>query len=77
VSFVHPVGKQSLVKPDNHIQVVEPTLLSTTANGAVAVTRFGDVFFVDAFFPGDFCIAFTAIFLLTVLTVKPSWQQAS
>jgi hypothetical protein len=67
-SFIR-FGKRSLVKPDNHIQVVEPTLLSTTADGAVAATLFGDVFFVDAFFPGDFCIAFTAILLLTVFTV--------
>src|SRR5258708_30554751 len=57
--------KQSLVKPGNHIQVVEPTLFSTTADGAVAAALFGDVFFVGAFFAGAFCVAFTAIFLLT------------
>src|ERR1700686_5293760 len=62
-------GKQLLVKPGNHIQVVEPTRVSTTADGVLTAVLFGDVFFVGAFFPGGFCVAFTATFLPTVFAV--------
>src|SRR6202051_1813604 len=62
-------GKQLLVKPRNHIQVVEPTRVSTTADGVLTAVLFGDVFFVGAFFPGGFCVAFTATFLPTVFAV--------
>lgn len=59
-------GKQSLVKPGDHIQVVEPTLVSRTADGLLTAVLFGGVFFVDAFFAGAFCVALATIFLLTV-----------
>ena len=57
-------GKQSLVKPGDHIQVVEPTLVSTTADGLLTAVLFGGVFFVGAFFAAAFCVAFTTIFLV-------------
>src|SRR5476649_630128 len=62
-------GKQSLVKPGDHIQVVEPTLVSTTADGLLTAVLFGGVFFGGAFFAAAFCVAFTTIFLLTVFAV--------
>src|SRR6202790_1446943 len=62
-------GKRSLVKPGYHIQVVEPTRVSTTADGAVAAVLFGDVFFVGAFLAGGFCVAFTATSRPTVFSV--------
>src|SRR6202049_2774863 len=62
-------GKQSLVKPGNHIQVVAPIRVSTTADGVFTAVLFGDVFFVDVFFPGGFCVVFTPTFLPTVFAV--------
>src|SRR5471032_411755 len=62
-------GEQKLVKPGNHIQVVEPTLASTTADGAVTAALFGNVFFVGVFLAGDFSVASTVIFLLAVFAV--------
>src|ERR1700675_1964923 len=69
-------GKQSLVKPGNHIQVVEPTPVSTTADGAVAAVLFGDVFFVGTFFPAGFCVAFTVTFLPAVFAVTAFFAAA-
>src|ERR1700692_1797479 len=60
-------GKQSLVKPGNHIQGVEPTRVSTTVAGGARL--FGDVFFVGAFLAGGFCVAFTATSRPTVFSV--------
>ena len=62
-------GKQSLVKPGNHIQVVAPIRVSTTADGVFMAVLFGDVFFVGVFFPGRFCVVFTPTFLPTVFAV--------
>ena len=59
-------GKQSPVKPGDHLQVVEPTLVSRTTGGLLTAVLFGGVFFFDTFFAGAFCVAFATILLLTV-----------
>jgi hypothetical protein len=50
-------------------QVVEPTLVSTTADGTVAAALFGDVFLVGAFVAVAFRAAFTATFLTRVFAL--------
>ena len=62
-------ARQWPVKPGDHLQVVEPTLVSRTTGGLLTAVLFGGVFFFDTFFAGAFCVAFATILLLTVFAV--------